>query len=495
VTDNDSPKDLDVRLILDSLPVLVFTFSPNGEVELINKPILDYFGRTFEELRAWRGSDLFHPDDLAPMTRTWETHIAAGTAYSAEHRLRRADGVYRWFRLRASPIRDREGRVLHWHGDLTDIDELKRAETAAREAERALALILDSIPAMVFTTKATGELEWVNHNILGYFGRTLEDLQAWQFSDSVHPDDLAHTIAEWTAGARSGKPYGFEQRLRRADGAYRWFEFRAAPQHDDDGSLLRWHGLVTDIHEQKIAQADMRTLHARLARASQIATVSHLAAAVAHEVSQPLAAVVANGHACRRWLVADPPNLERARLGVERLVRDSNTAVDVINRVRALFRHSPPVTSDLNLNEVIEESLRLIADDVVQRRVSLELHLQRDLPNVAADRVQMQQLIINLARNGIDAMADLSSEKSLLLRSRELNGEVIVEVTDVGAGLADGTVVFEPFYTTKSSGMGMGLSICKSIVDAHGGRLEAAPNLDRGATFRFALSASRREAL
>jgi PAS domain S-box-containing protein len=379
--------------------------------------------------------------------------------------------------------------------DLTDIDELKRAETAARKAERALSQILDSIPAMVFTTKATGELEWVNHNILNYFGRTLEDLQAWQLSDSVHPDDLAHTIAEWRAGAQSGKPYEFEQRLRRADGAYRWFEFRAAPQHDDGGTLLRWHGLVTDIHEQKVAQADMRSLHARLAQASQLATVSQLAAAVAHEVSQPLAAVVANGHACQRWLAADPPNLERARLSVERIVRDSNSAVHVINRVRSLFRHSPPVTSVLNLNEVIEESLRLIADDVLERRVSLELRLKRDLPEVAADRVQMQQLIVNLAKNGIEAMADVSSEKSLLLRSLELNEEVIVEVSDVGAGLADGAAVFEPFYTTKSSGMGMGLSICKSIVEAHGGRLEAAPNPERGATFRFALPASRREAL
>ena len=379
--------------------------------------------------------------------------------------------------------------------DLTYIDELKRAEAAARKAERALSQILDSIPAMVFTTKATGELEWVNHNILDYFGRTLEDLQAWQLSDSVHPDDLANTIAQWTAGAQSGKPYGFEQRLRRADGAYRWFEFRAAPQHDDDGKLLLWHGLVTDIHEQKVAQADLRSLHARLAQASQLAAVSQLAAAVAHEVSQPLAAVVANGHACQRWLAADPPNLERARLSVERIERDSNSAVDVINRVRSLFRHSPPVTSDLNLNEVIEESLRLIADDVLARRVSLELRLTQDLPPVAADRVQMQQVVVNLAKNGIEAMADVRSERSLLLRSLELNEEVIVEVTDVGAGLTDGAAVFEPFYTTKSSGMGMGLSICKSIVEAHGGRLEAAPNPDSGATFRFALPALRREAL
>jgi C4-dicarboxylate-specific signal transduction histidine kinase len=304
----------------------------------------------------------------------------------------------------------------------------------------------------------------------------------------VHPDDRPSVRESLRRAMDFGEPHEVEHRLRRADGAYRWFKPRSHALRDGDGLILRWYMLLTDIHDLKRAEEDLRSLQARLSRASQLAAISELAASIAHEVNQPLAALIANGHAGHRWLSADPPNVERALLSVERIIRDGNSAAEIVARVRSLFRHAPPAKQRLSLNEVIEEVCRLIADDLRSRGVSLKLALQPDLPPAQADRVQMQQVIANLARNGIDAMDTVHGrQKELAIASTVCDGEISVHVCDAGEGLKDTEAVFEPFFTTKASGMGMGLTICKSILDAHGGRLWAKQNSAHGATFTFAL--------
>lgn len=237
-----------------------------------------------------------------------------------------------------------------------------------------------------------------------------------------------------------------------------------------------------------VQEESLRTMRARLEHATRLATVAELSAAIAHEVNQPLAAVVASATACRRWLSAVPPNLERAQLTAERIVQDANSTSEVVNRVRALFKQSAPTMIPLNLNEIIEEVRQLVLHEVSGGSVSIVTDLERDLPRILADRVQMQQVIFNLVRNGIEAMEATDVPKCLSIRSRrEGIHSVRVEVCDQGIGLQDPENAFKPFFTTKMTGMGMGLAICRTIIRAHQGRLSATQNEGRGTTFCFAL--------
>jgi signal transduction histidine kinase len=238
-----------------------------------------------------------------------------------------------------------------------------------------------------------------------------------------------------------------------------------------------------------IREESLRTMRSRLEHATQLATVAELSATIAHEVNQPLAAVAANASACLRWLSAEPPNLERARLTAEKIVRDANSASEVVNGVRSLFKHSTAATVPLSLNEVVEEVCRLMFDEMSGGDVSIEMDLERDLPRTLADRVQLQQVIVNLVRNGIEAMeATFRAPKVLSIRSRREGVDYVrVEVCDRGSGLRDPESAFKPFFTTKKAGMGMGLAICRSIIEAHRGRLWATLNEGWGSTFCFTL--------
>jgi hypothetical protein len=476
------------RLITDSVPGLVLTATVAGEFEFLNRQLLEYFGRSLEELQAWQADGTVHPYDLDRVIDEWRRGIASRRPYATEHRLRRADGVYRWFQVRMVPGHDARGRLIRWYGLLSDIDDLKCAEEALRSSERSLRLLIDGIPGLVYSMTPTCGLELVNSQVLEYFGRTFEEMKAWDRTGCVHPDDMPRVLDSRQRTVEFGEPHEVEHRLRRADGVYRWFKPRSLALRDADGRIIRWYCLLTDIDDLKRAEEVLRSTQARLSRAAHLATVSELSASIAHEVNQPLAAVVANGHACRQWLAADPPNVERALLSAERVIRDGNSAAEIISRIRSLFRRAPPVKDLLDMNEVIEEVCSLIADDLRTRGVVLRIDLQADLPQTAADRVQMQEVVANLARNGIEAMdAVRERPKQLLISSRSCDGEVAVHVRDHGVGLSEPDTLFEPLYTTKTSGMGMGLAICRSIIEAHGGRLWATHNVPHGATFGFAL--------
>jgi C4-dicarboxylate-specific signal transduction histidine kinase len=279
-----------------------------------------------------------------------------------------------------------------------------------------------------------------------------------------------------------------DERLRRHDGVYHWFHFRASPRFDADGQLIRWYGLLTDIDDLKRADEALRVTQARLSRATHLATVSELSASIAHEINQPLAAIVSNGHACHRWLSCDPPNVDRALLSAERIVRDGNSSAEVIRRMRSLFSHAPLLEALLSMNSVIEEVCNLLAEEFRISGVTLRTDLPDNLPLVSVDRVQILQVIANLARNGIEAMEGVTGRsRELLISARRDDHEVTVHVTDRGPGIGDAPTLFEPFYTTKSTGMGMGLAICRSIVEAHGGRIWAINATPHGATFAFSL--------
>jgi len=253
--------------------------------------------------------------------------------------------------------------------------------------------------------------------------------------------------------------------------------------------VARWYGLLIEIDDRKNMEEALRSSQARLSRAMQTAAVGEFAAAVAHEINQPLAAVVTNGQACLRWLAAQPPGMAKAQEAAERIVRDGKEAGEVVRRIRALFKQAAVEKIELDLNEVIGEVVHLLNGETTRKRVALEMDLGQNLAPVSGDRVQLQQLVFNLLLNAIEAMDSVVDRpKKLFICSKRPSPEtVLVEVRDSGSGLDDPERIFDAFFTTKDNGMGMGLAICRSIIDAHYGRLWATSAEGVGTTFSFTL--------
>jgi PAS domain S-box-containing protein len=480
----------ELRLLIDTLPAMVWRTTPDGVADYVNRRWSRYNGASLEQVADPRWVKTFlHPDDTDTHIREFRRARETGSAYDITGRLRGANGAYRWFHTRVEPLRDDAGRIIHWYGVDVDIEELKKAEEALGKSEQELRLLSDTLPAMVWRATPGGETDYINRRLADYLGKPVAEMKQGGWRKILHPDDVDRAAREWAAALEAEISLLGQYRFRRADGVYRWFQFHAEPLRDSDGRIVHWYGVQVDIDDRKKAEEALRATQAKLSRAAQIATVSELAASIAHEISQPLAAVVANGHACQRWLSAEPPNLERAKLAAERIIRDGNSAAEVVSRIRALFKRTALSRSTLDLNEVIADVGRLMEDELLSRKVCIEAHLEIGLPPTWADRVQMQQVIVNLARNGVDAMDSPGSHSRVLsIRSRrEGTSNVLVEVRDQGDGLEDVERIFEPFFTTKEKGMGMGLAICRSIVEAHEGRLWAARNEPRGATFSFTL--------
>jgi C4-dicarboxylate-specific signal transduction histidine kinase len=286
---------------------------------------------------------------------------------------------------------------------------------------------------------------------------------------AVHPDDVTEFRDTLGGCLATGAPFALRYRLRRVDGVYRWMSSRATPLRDEAGRIVQWYGLCHDIDDQIHAEEQLRLAQENLARQSRAASLAELSASIAHEVNQPLAAVVANSDAAQRWLVADPPNIDRAQKAVDRITRDANAAAEVVNRVRALFKQSAEKREAASLDSVVAEAVDLLAEEASRRGVRVDLDVEGSLPLVTLDRVQIQQVAVNLVRNGMEAMDFISTDRALVVRLRRVGGVVQTEISDRGPGIAFPDRIFEPFFTTKGQGMGMGLAISRSIVESHGG--------------------------
>ena len=483
----DSERSL--RLIIEAIPAFVWRTSAAGENDYSNQRLLNYTGGSLEDYSGSRWVRGIHPDDVDETRRVFQKALETGIPYRTFFRLRRADGVYRWFDVRGDPLRGKDGQILSWYGVLFDIDDSKKAEEAIFASERNLRLLTETIPALVWRASPDGKQEYANQRFLDFIGQSKEASAGAGWLQFLHPDDIESTTRIWQTALECGTSCHVVYRLRRADGVYRWFDVRGDPLRDQNGQVLSWYGVLFDIDDSRRIAEELRQTRSKLSRAMQLATVAELSASIAHEINQPLAAVVANGEACQTWLSKSPPNIERARLTAERAVRDGKSAAEVVSRIRRLFRQSAPVKTFLDLNGVIREAIDLMSDEISKNAVSAETELDPALPAAMADRVQMQQLLINLICNATESMEGaLGHSKVLLIRSRRTEHNAIrIEVQDRGSGISDHESIFDPFFTTKENGMGMGLTICRSIVQAHGGQLWAARNPDVGTTVAFAI--------
>jgi PAS domain S-box-containing protein len=345
-------------------------------------------------------------------------------------------------------------------GFIRDISERKQAEEALRASERELSLIIETIPGLVWCATPDGELNYLNQQLLDYTGTSAGDWAQLGWKNLLHPDDAEPTAHAWSHAVATGQPYEVQCRLRRSDGAYRWFQALGQAARDSEGGLARWYGLLIDIDDRKNMEEALRSSQARLSRAIRKATVGEFAAAIAHEINQPLAAVVTNGQACLRWLAAQPPGVAKAQEAAERIVRDGKEAGEVVRRIRALFKQAAIEMIELDLNEVIGEVLHLLNGEVTRKRVAVETDLSEDLAPIAGDRVQLQQVVFNLLLNGIEAMDSVvDGPKTLFVCSKRPSPEtVLVEVRDSGTGTEGSRENLRSFlyYERQRNGHGIG---------------------------------------
>jgi PAS domain S-box-containing protein len=771
----------ELQATLDSIPALAWRARADGFTEYLNRRWLDYTGVSLEQALGWQWLALIHPDDVLSLRNVWLKGLESGGPGQAEARMRRSDGVYRWFLIRAEPSLDATGAVVAWYGTNTDVDELKATEIALRQNKTILAdakrsqEALDLIPTLAWRARADGFLEFLNRRWLDYTGLTLQQALGWEWTNAIYPDDRDGFAATWRALLVAAEPGEVEARLRRFDGTYRWFLFRMQPVHNASGSLVAWYGTNDDIEPRKRVETELRineqryrelfnyvpvglaeidaqkrtemlddlhrkgvtnvesyleshpdferlaidasiikevnqhtvemlgareagelvgmstarlltmspdalrrgtvsrfrgeklfqhelkveTLAGRtidvlltvarpdvsrnfialtditkrkameealrdseeqwkaafennpimyfivdaagtilsvnafgaeqlgytpdeligrpvqilsheadreaalrnkafclehlgqtmswelrklrkdgkvlwvretaramliknrpvalvvsedvterkhaadalreaqmeLAHANRVATMGQLTASIAHEVSQPVAAARNNASAGLNFLDLSPPDLEEVRQALRCVVNDTNRASDILGRIREHIKKAPPRKESFDLNEAIREVIALVRSEMVKSGVLVEQRLTEGLSPVRADRVQLQQVMLNLILNAVDAMNSVyDGPRELLVSSEQGQPDgAVVTVRDSGPGIDPKQVerIFEAFYTTKSSGVGMGLSICRSIIDAHGGRLCAEANKPKGAVFRFTLPADK----
>ena len=254
---NPVQNELTLRQIVDGISAPLAVMTPDGALEIVNRPILEYFGKTAEELKEWTSSDAVHPDDLPRVVSAWRQSIESGQPFTDEHRQRRSDGVYRWFHVQGLPVRDSAGRIVHWYVLQTDIDERKRAEEALRESERELRQLVDSVPGMIAVGDSTGELAYANKRFLDFLGMTIEELSVASLQ-TIHPDDRERIGDEWLRCQAVGQSMDVVQRLMRFDGVYRWVHVHVDPLRDEGGRIVRWYGLHTDIDDQRRAEQKVR---------------------------------------------------------------------------------------------------------------------------------------------------------------------------------------------------------------------------------------------
>jgi hypothetical protein len=480
----------ELRTLIDVMPAFVGTALPDGSCDFLSQSWLDYLGLTREQGLGWGWAGTIHPEDVDRVVANWRAGLAAGEPVEQELRCRRADGTYLWFLNRDLPLRDDEENVIKWYGVLTNIDALKKTETALQMREHELLGIIETIPSMLWSASPTGEVTHISQRVLEYSGMSFEDFPNLGWKNIIHPDDFDDAAKKFFRAIETGESYSAIHRLRRTDGEYRWHHAMGEPLRDPRGTIIQWYGLTIDIDERKRAEDHLRDTRMKLAKASRLATVAELSGSIAHELNQPLMSILANAQAAKRWLNAAPPNMTEVNSSIERIIRDARAADETMQHIRALFKQESFDKKDVNIPDVIREVVRIVQEDPKKRDVPIQCHFEESLPAVPVDQIQIQQVFINLIVNAIEALEGQQVAPLVVIRAVTDSNGMLIQVIDNGPGVHDPDRIFDAFVTTKEKGMGIGLAVSRSTVEAHGGRLWAENNKTRGATFNVALPLS-----
>jgi len=519
-----------IRQIIDTIPAHAWSSVPDGSVDFVNQRFVDFTGRSIEELLGWEWGSSIHPDDLSSHVGLWRAALAAGEPMESEVRVRGRDGDYRCLLMRNVPFRDELGNIVKWYGTAIEIEDRKRAEMLLAGEKRLLemiargdsrAFILDALCRLV-EELASGSLSSIL--LLDSTGKRLRHGAAPSlpipYTDAIDGGAIGPAAGSCGTAAYRAEPvivsdiatdplWADYRDLALAHGlracwstpiltsegrvlgtfAMYYREPRSPTLREQDVIEQITH-LASIAIEREQAEERLRQAQADLARVSRVTTMGELTASVAHEVNQPIAAAVTNANACLRWLAGDIANLEEARAAATRIVRDGTRAAEIISRIRLLFKKGTPQRELVDVNEVIRETIALLRSEATRYSISVRTEPAATLPQIMGDRVQLQQVLMNLIMNSIEAMKDVDGTRELVIESQQgENEEVLVSVSDTGVGLPphQADQIFNAFFSTKPHGTGMGLSISRSIVESHGGRLWAAGNSPRGARFCLTL--------
>jgi len=476
-----------LRRFVDAMPAMIWRADPVGRIAQWNRTMIDTIGKPWEISESFDLMSKIDPDQASAVDDRWQRSVRLGVPYEDTYRILANDGNYHWHLVRALPLRDEHGAIVSWYGIHTDIDALKEVERELQARERQLQGIIETIPSMFWSASPDGQIAHINRRVREYSGLSLEDFRNLGWEKYLHPADFEETAKAFFRSIQTGESLSAIHRLRRADGEYRWHHARGEPLRDPEGKIIQWYGLSIDIDERKRAEDRLRLTRAKLNRASRIATVAELSASIAHELNQPLMAVLANAQATKRWLAAVPPKVEEAATSIDWVIRDSRSADETMQRIRALFRRDTFEKKEAWISEILGEAVRLVQEDPTKRRVTVESEIGEQLPKISVDPIQIQEVLINLIANAIDAMEGSPRDPRLVIRATVDRREMSIQLIDNGLGVDDPEKIFEPFFSTKKEGMGIGLAVSRSIVEAHEGQLWAENNSDFGARFTLKL--------
>ena len=473
-----------LRRIVDSVPGLQCALSPAGRIEFANRPLLDYFGKTIEEMDRWSTNDVVHPDDIPHVIDEFSSSMANGTPLNRELRCRRADGVYRWFEASIFPVRDADGRITGWYCLITDIEDRKRAEYLTGQ-------VFECSPDAVLIIGTDYRYKRVNPIHARNWGRQAESMVGMHMAELVGKEFFEQKLRPFLDRCFAGENVKFDDWFENARG-HRFIAATYSPLRSDSQQVEAALVIARDLTEHVLASEALRQAQADLAHASRMTTMGELTASLAHEVNQPITAAVNGASTCVRWLTREDPDLEEAREAASGVIRNAKRAADIINHIRAISKKGESKRQMADVNELIREMVSLLRSETNRYSILVRTELDSDLPNVMVDPVLVQQVMMNLMMNGIDAMKEVDRAREFVICSaRAENGCLMVSVSDKGVGLDPLQLdrIFDAFFTTKPQGIGMGLRISRSIVESHGGRLWAASNFPHGAIFYFILPA------
>jgi PAS domain S-box-containing protein len=478
--------------LADNMSQLAWTADALGRIYWYNKRWHDYAGMPVDDLQDWDWQEMHHPEHVIRVVSRIRQNFETGTPWEDTFPLKGRDGAYRWFLSRALPIRTEAGELVRWFGTHTDVTERIEAEKALRKLNETLeqrveaeaqerARLWNASQDLLVVTDLKGNFVAVNPAWNATLGYSEGDLLNRTIERLVHPEDWTKTCAHQERVARGCNLLQFENRLRDEHGSYRWLSWKAVAEK---GYI---YAVARDITDLKNAADLLQTAHRQLAEITRHTTMGAMTASIAHELRQPLASLITNASAGLRWLDRAEPDLDEANAALRRIIDNGNRASAVIVGIRSMFQRDFGGRGPINLNNLIDEVLGVTRGELERHRVLLESALCDQHPTIIAERTHVQQVILNLVMNALEAMSSVTDRKRILIVRSEMDesDHVLITVEDSGSGIEprDTSRIFDAFFTTKAQGMGMGLSVCRTIIEAHGGRLWYSARSPHGSSF------------